>query len=79
MSRFSRTHVLLVVAAVVVVALGLFHDPDTANADEISVEAVPHQRMPGYQTVLNNPKYEPLTQAELVTLNAASDGVSPTF
>lgn len=79
MVRFSRTHVLLVVVAVVIAAIGVFHDPDTPNTDEMIVEPVPHQRMPGYQTVLNNPKYEPLTQSELVKLNATADGLSPTF
>jgi hypothetical protein len=79
MNRFSRTQLLLMVLTAVIAAIGIFHDPDTVNADEIAVEPVPHERMPGYQTDLNIPKYESLSQAELVKLNATADEVSPTF
>jgi hypothetical protein len=65
-------------AAVAIVLVGIFNDPDLANGDDLDAAPVAPERMPGYQLLPGAATPAALSEADLAKLNAATEP-APTF
>lgn len=79
MNRNLYTKASFIIAALAIVAVGMFRDPDLANADEIDSTPVASDRTPGYQATPDMKNSDRLSDADLAKLNAPVDGPVPTF
>jgi hypothetical protein len=76
--KISTYRATFAISAIAIASVAMLRDPDTANADEIDATPTP-DRMPGYYSVANLPKYEPLSASELARLNAQAPEPVATF
>jgi hypothetical protein len=77
--RLLFSKVSFTLLAIAIFLIGMFHDPDAANGDDLPAGPVVHERMPGYQMTPNAGKSHPLSEADLAALNTPTDGAVPTF
>lgn len=79
MKRVLVNKISLTLAAVAIFLVGMLRDPDLAKGDDLDAAQVPHEYLPGYQCNPDASRAQPLTAAEVATLNTPADSAYATF